>query len=53
MPGRQSGAAIARPPLGSVDDAFGIRAGWPEDTVFGPLHPESLRRVLDGLRNLL
>jgi hypothetical protein len=52
MPCRQPGAAIAPPPLGAVDDSLGIHAGWPEDTLFAPLQAESLRRVLDGLRNL-
>jgi len=52
MPCRQPGAAIAAPPRGRVDDSLGIHAGWPEDTVFAPVQAESLRRVLDGLRNL-
>jgi len=49
---RQPGAAIAPPRLGTVDDSPTIHAGWPEETVFAPVQADSLRRVLDGLKNL-
>jgi hypothetical protein len=49
---RQPGTALEPPPRGPVGDSLDIDAGWPEDTVFAPLHPESLMRVLDGLKNL-
>jgi hypothetical protein len=52
MPCRQPGAAIAPRQRGAADGSLGIRAAWPDDTVFAPLRAESLGRVLDGLRNL-
>jgi len=52
MPSRQPGAAIARARGRPADEPPARLKDSPDDTPFAPPPPESLRRVLDGLRNL-
>jgi len=51
MPSRQPGAAITLSLRGLAADAS-ARIDWPDEIAVAPPRPESLKRVLDGLRNL-
>jgi len=52
MPSRQPGAAITRSRRALAGDSAAARIEWPGDFPLAPPKPESLRRVLDGLKNL-
>jgi hypothetical protein len=52
MPSRRPGAAVAGPGSDPPGDAAAVRPAWAGDGPLAPLPPESLMRVLDGLRKL-
>jgi hypothetical protein len=52
MPSRLPGAAVAGPGREPPGDSATVRPAWAGDGALAPLPPESLIRVLDGLRKL-